>query len=416
MYGRHGRPVQTKPSPEQVAKFLAAWKRDSEAAYLGWVDELLASPRFGERWARPWLDLARYADSNGFQADQLRDSWAYRDWVIEALNANMPFDQFTIEQLAGDLLPGATIDQKIATGFHRTVTCNVEAGVHPEENRVNQVVDRVNTTGTVWLGTTIECAQCHDHKYDPFTMEDYYSTFAYFNNTPVEVRNPSGKGVSFDFYGPKMELPMDSEQEAERKRLLAEQETAQKGLDLLKKAVVKDRSNALAELRDQLKGEVEWRAAAIASIEGTGGESFDMQSDDATALVLGQVPDTTTYTVTVKSPGGKVGAIRIDALTDNQLPGGGPGRGDPVRRNFILSECRVSVGGEPVDLSGARASFSQKNWDVAKAIDGEPKSGWAISPQFGKPHRAAFTLLSSFCSSYLSSSFIYYFLFLDLQS
>ncbi|MEO0417183.1 MAG: DUF1549 domain-containing protein, partial [Verrucomicrobiota bacterium] len=173
------------PTSEEVAAFQKAYVKDPQNAVEEWVDQLQASPRYGERWARPWLDLARYADSNGFQADQLRDSWAFRDWVIDALNANMPYDQFTIEQLAGDLLPNATISQKIATGFHRTVTCNVEAGVHPEENRTNQVADRVNTTGTVWLGITMECAQCHDHKYDPFTMRDYYGMFAFFNNTPL---------------------------------------------------------------------------------------------------------------------------------------------------------------------------------------------------------------------------------------
>jgi len=143
-----GRP----PQPGEVAAFLAD---PGQVGYERMVDRLLASPQYGEKWARRWLDLARYADSNGFQADQLRDSWAYRDWVIDAFNAGMPFDQFAIEQLAGDLLPGATLSQRIATGFHRTPTCNVEAGVHPESNRVNQVVDRVNTTGTVFLGTTM---------------------------------------------------------------------------------------------------------------------------------------------------------------------------------------------------------------------------------------------------------------------
>ncbi|MEM7312100.1 MAG: DUF1549 domain-containing protein, partial [Planctomycetota bacterium] len=163
------------PSIKQVRAYAA---NPTEQSYEQFVDELLASPRYGERWAQPWLDLARYADSNGYQADQLRDSWAYRDWVIRAINQDMPFDQFTVEQLAGDLLPHATLDQKIATGFHRTVPCNVETGVHPEQNRVNQIFDRVSTTGTVFLGTTIECCQCHDHKYDPFTQKDYYGLFA----------------------------------------------------------------------------------------------------------------------------------------------------------------------------------------------------------------------------------------------
>ena len=175
-----GRP----PQPGESQSFLS---NPSDLEYNSTVDRLLASPQYGEKWARRWLDLARYADSNGFQADQLRDSWAYRDWVIESLNSGMPLDRFTIEQLAGDLLPQSTISQKIATGFHRTPTCNVEAGVHPESNRINQVIDRVNTTGTVFLGTTFECAQCHDHKYDPISMKEYYQLFAFFNNTPLEL-------------------------------------------------------------------------------------------------------------------------------------------------------------------------------------------------------------------------------------
>ena len=178
--------VGIPPTADQMRTFLAD---DSPNAYDRVVDQLLASPRFGEKWARSWLDLARYADTNGFQADQFRSVWPYRDWVIDAMNQGMPFDQFTIEQLAGDLLPDATVSQKIATGFHRLTTCNVEAGVDPEENRVNQIIDRVNTTGTVWFGTTFECMQCHNHKYDPFTQREYYQMFAFFNNTPLEVRN-----------------------------------------------------------------------------------------------------------------------------------------------------------------------------------------------------------------------------------
>jgi hypothetical protein len=198
------------PSPADVQAYVDD-PSPMALAYEQAVNRLLASEHFGERWARPWLDLARYADSNGYQADQLRPSWAYRDWVIKALNANMPFDQFTIEQLAGDLLPKSTRDQKIATGFHRTVTCNVEAGVHAEENRVNQVVDRINTTSTVWLGSTLECAQCHDHKYDPFSTKDYYQLLAFFNSTVLEVEVPTKvSDVQNDFIGPYMNLATDS--------------------------------------------------------------------------------------------------------------------------------------------------------------------------------------------------------------
>jgi cytochrome c553 len=193
------------PTVEEVDAFLSDPRPD---AYEQVVDDLLASPHYGERWARPWLDLARYADSNGFQRDGFREVWAYRDWVINAFNADMPFDRFTIEQIAGDLLPEATLQQRIATGFHRCPTVNVEAGTDQEENRVNAVVDRVNTTATVWLGTTLACAQCHNHKYDPFSQQDYYQLLAYFNNTEIETSLRGAKETAaVDFIGPWIELP-----------------------------------------------------------------------------------------------------------------------------------------------------------------------------------------------------------------
>ncbi len=217
------------PSPQEVDAFLADHRPGAEERV---VDRLLASPRYGEHWARQWLDLARYADSNGYQADQYRSVWPYRDWVIRAINADMPFDQFTIWQLAGDLLPEPTVDQRIATGFARLTTCNVEAGVDPEENRVEQVVDRVNTVSTVWLGTTMGCAQCHEHKYDPFTMRDYYQLFAYFNNTPIEV---SGNGVTYNFIGPWMDLPQDEAIQAQRKEWEAERQRLTRQKEQLRK-------------------------------------------------------------------------------------------------------------------------------------------------------------------------------------
>jgi hypothetical protein len=167
------------PTPAEVDAFLAD-KRPG--AYERVVDRLLASPRYGERMVLEWLDAARYADSNGYQTDRTRTLWPWRDGVIEALNRNQPFDQFSLEQLAGDLLPRATLKQKVATGFHRNHMLNGEGGRIAEESRVDYVVDRVDTTATVWLGLTLGCARCHDHKFDPFTQKDYYQLFAYFNS------------------------------------------------------------------------------------------------------------------------------------------------------------------------------------------------------------------------------------------
>jgi hypothetical protein len=182
------------PTIDEVDAFLADKSPD---AYEKVVDRLLESPHYGERWARPWLDLARYADTNGYEKDSRRVMWPFRDWVINALNKNMPFDEFTIEQLAGDLLPNPTLEQKVATGFHRNTMINAEGGVDPEEYRVAAVIDRVNTTATVWLGTTLGCCQCHSHKYDPFKQKEYYQFMAFFNST-ADI----GPGED-----PKLELP-----------------------------------------------------------------------------------------------------------------------------------------------------------------------------------------------------------------
>jgi hypothetical protein len=167
---------------------MKEWMADNRPnAYEAWVDRLLASPHYGEKWARHWLDLARYADSDGYEKDLVRPAaWRWRHWVIDALNRDMPFDQFTIEQIAGDLLPNANVDQRVATGFHRNTLTNREAGVDRAEARFEQVVNRANTVGTVWLGLTVGCAQCHDHKYDPITQKEYYQLFAFFNTAEEE--------------------------------------------------------------------------------------------------------------------------------------------------------------------------------------------------------------------------------------
>ncbi len=194
------------PTVDQVDVFLAD---PSDEAYERFVDHLLGSKAFGERWARQWLDLARYADSEGYQRDELRSLWGWRDWVIDALNADMPFDQFTVEQLAGDLLPEATPSQVIATGFQRNTPVNLEAGTDPHEDRYKQVVDRVNTLGAVWLGTTLACAQCHHHKYDPISIREYYELFAFFNQSPIETKQQGTEmGMSNMVYiGPNANVP-----------------------------------------------------------------------------------------------------------------------------------------------------------------------------------------------------------------
>ncbi len=178
------------PGPEETTAFLSAWRRDSEAAYGALVDRLLDSPHFGEQWGRHWLDLARYADSEGYLGDSARPwAWIYRDWVIAAINRDLPYDQFSIEQLAGDLLPEPTLEQRIATGFHRNTLRNTEAGVDLELYRTKEVVDRVGTTGSVWLGLSIACAECHDHKHDPISQRDFFQLYAFFNNAD-EVTAP----------------------------------------------------------------------------------------------------------------------------------------------------------------------------------------------------------------------------------
>ena len=384
--------------PPSVADVEAFERDPSDEAWARAVSRLLESPRFGEHWARHWLDLARYADSNGFQADQLRESWAYRDWVIQALNDGMPFDQFTVEQLAGDLLPAPSLSQRVATGFHRTVTCNVEAGVHPEANRVNQVADRVNTTATVWLGTTMECAQCHAHKYDPFSQQDYYGLFAFFNNTPIEVENPRGDvGVQYDFSGPWMDLPLREEQVQAQRALQRERDALVAARDAAVASAVDEQGAWERELRAALDEMPAWQVLDVASFTTTGDEDHALL-EDGSVLVSGRVPDTTTYRVQVATPPRGIRALRVETLTHPELPGTGPGRGDVKRPNFILSELEVRAAESAdaelskVGLRALAADHEQGGWPVKNAVDGKLKTGWAIGGGFGEDHFAVFGL------------------------
>jgi hypothetical protein len=381
------------PTPGEADAFARSASNNLQNAVEELADRLLSLPQYGEKWAIPWLDAARYADSHGFQRDDLHELWAYRDWVIQSLNADMPFDQFTIEQLAGDLLPNPTQSQLIATGFNRCAPCNVEAGTDPDENRYNQVVDRVNTLGYVWLGTTLECAQCHDHKYDPFTMREYYGLFAFFNQTELEAdrTNPKVPG-SIKFVGPYMNLTSGDEQ-TRLSQLNSKIEALKNELrNSFKSSSDSDsttNAEKIAENRLVLK------PLEFSSSEGASHEI----REDGSILLTGDPPETDTYTVTFEmEPNGIVGLL-LETLTDPSLPGMGPGRGDAKRPNFVLNsfevfcnstDARSAEPGALLTLTDARADFSQKNFDVAHAIDQDAKTAWAINPQFGQPHWAAF--------------------------
>jgi Protein of unknown function (DUF1549)/Protein of unknown function (DUF1553)/Planctomycete cytochrome C len=217
------------PTPAEVDAFVAD---DDPQAYEKLVERLLASPHYGERMVLPWLDAARYADSNGFQQDGDTWQWIWRDWVVKALNDDMPFDQFSIEQLAGDLLPDATPEQKIASGFNRNHLLNGEGGAIAEEQRFNNLFDRVDTTSTTWLGLTMACAQCHDHKYDPMTQRDYYSLLDAFNRLP-ETGAPTRFSARIRVAPPIVELPSE-----ENTRRLAELDAAMKAGEAAAKPVV----------------------------------------------------------------------------------------------------------------------------------------------------------------------------------
>ncbi|MBL9118115.1 MAG: PSD1 domain-containing protein [Verrucomicrobiaceae bacterium] len=364
--------LDTRGLPPSVAEVEAFEKEyhgsGKEAAWSRWVDKFLADKAFGPKWARHWLDLARYADSHGFQRDDLRNVWAFRDWVVNALNDGMPFDQFTIEQVAGDLLPNASPSQIIATGFHRCTPTNVEAGTDPEESRINQVIDRVNTTGAVWLGTTLECAQCHNHKYDPFTMQDYYGLLAYFNNTEKEAErtNPKVPG-SIQFKGSPF--------------------------NMLSKEL-EDKSKALREQIAKLEGTTPASEATTALkpdvFEAESGSENTILPDNS-VLLTGDAPDVDTYVFEASLKPMSMTGILIEALADESLPGNGPGRGSAQRPNFVLTDLEAAIG-QKLSFAKAYASHSQTNMHVNNLLDDDPQSAWAINPKFGQTHWVALEL------------------------
>jgi hypothetical protein len=331
------------PTLPEVEAFLADRRPD---AYERLVERLLASPHYGERWARPWLDMARYADTNGYEADQRRSNWLYRDWVIQALNQDLPFDQFTIEQLAGDLLPDATIAQKIATGFHRNTMTNTEGGTDDEEFRVAAVIDRVNTTFEVWMGTTFGCCQCHNHKYDPFTQKEYYQVFAFFNQTKDGGRETK----------PMLEAPTP-EQAAKRAELKAKIDPLQRTLDTQTPEldVLQRRWEAQAQAHRERLGRA-WTDLELAHLEASGGVTLERLPDNS-ILAGGPTPETSVYEITGLTPAGPITAVRLETLVDERLPQGASGRSE--NGNFVLSDLTVEARPlqEPKPTAGEPPAF-----------------------------------------------------------
>lgn len=316
------------PTPQEVQQFIDDTTND---AYEAMVDRFLAKPSYGEHWARMWLDMARYADSSGYADDPARTIWAYRDYVIGAFNRNLPFDQFTIEQLAGDLLPSPSAEQIIATAFHRNTLTNNEGGTNDEEFRNVAVVDRVNTTYAVWMGTTMACAQCHTHKYDPITQTEYFQSFAIFNNT--EDADRGDESPLYEFW---------TEEQLKRRSMLGDQISADaKILDTM----TPELDASLKTWEASLPGQPAWSIPKVTSAVSEAGVT--MTIDPATDIVQsasGAGKDNFHVDLdltNIKTAGvSQIAAVSLETLADDRLPNRGPGWNNG---NFVLTELRATL-------------------------------------------------------------------------
>jgi hypothetical protein len=345
------------PSPAEVNAFLEDRAPD---AYERLVDRLLASPHFGERWGRHWLDQARYADSNGYTIDSERAMWPFRDWVIQALNDDLPFDQFTIEQLAGDLLPDPTKKQLVATAFHRNTLINEEGGTDKEQFRHEAVVDRVNTTSAVWLGLTVACAQCHTHKFDPISHREYYELFAFFNSaSDVNNRGEAIAVMRGEMFGqpvaPKPSGP-DPEDTARRQAAWEARE--------------------LARLDGVSASKVAWSPLEYVEYETKGGASFQ-RLDDNSLLQDGRAAPKDRYRIVARSKLEDIQAVRLRVLTHESLPKNGPGTAS--NGNFVLTDFNFITAGQKRPFQSAFADHEQPDYPIAAAIDENAQTGWAIN-------------------------------------
>jgi len=372
------------PGEAELADFLAVWKTDPDAAYAEAVDRLLGEKSFGERWGRHWLDRARYADSDGYEKDRNRpNAWRYRDWVIDAINRDMPFDEFTERQFAGDLLPGANTDDRLATAFNRQTLTNTEGGTDKEQWRVAAVMDRTETMGTVWLGLTLSCARCHTHKYDSITQEEYFRLYAYFNNgDETETLVPrSAEALAVWEKGVKRHRERVTEME--------------KTVTAIERMVVEQLPAWENRVREQLQaagGEQAFVSLPVKKASAPKKVALRMR-EDGTIHVTGDNPEAATYVLEgVLAPGAYTG-LQLDVLCELAPGETGPGRSD--HGNFVLNRITMRIGDEDVVFGGAGASHAQKGFPAAAALDDNAKAGregtgWAVAPRQGENHSAGF--------------------------
>ncbi len=361
------------PTVEMADKFATS---PTNEAYEKLVDELLKNPQFGEHWARVWMDLARYADTKGYEKDLGRTMWPYRDWLINSINADMPLDQMTVEQLAGDLIPNATTDQLIATAFHRNTMSNDEGGTDDEEFRTIAVKDRVDTTLQVWMGLTAGCAKCHTHKYDPISQQEYYGLYAIFNQTQDADRYDDA---------PTFEVPTAAIED-ERTRINA------RITELKNKLSAAEQASSKAE-------ESDWNFGPVSDALSENASTLAVR-DDNSIIVTGTNPTEDVYTLTLPVKAGRHTVLRLEVLTE-KFPDGQVGVGrNPRDPNFVLSELEVELltgdDAKRLVLTNARADYAQEGWPVANALDGDKNTGWAVSPRQRERHAALFAFAEPF--------------------
>lgn len=371
------------PTPDEVDAFLAD---ESPEAYERVVDRLLASPHFGERMAFPWLDAARYSDTNGYQRDTKRIMWPWRDWVIDAFNNNMPFDQFTIEQLAGDLLPDATLSQKVATGFNRNHRINGEGGIIPEEYAVEYVLDRVGTTSTTWMGLTMACAQCHDHKFDPISQREFYEMYDFFNRVPEE-----GKGRERGNDMPFIKVP-DEADEAAIAQLTSRINELEQSLYSPDERLDELQQTYEATLRAEF-ATLEWKTVVPQQVAAANGTVLEVQEDQS-VLASGEVPDAEQYTITFTADA-PVRSVKLDLLMDKRLEQSGPGRsdiGNVILTDFIVH--RTPAGSDTAERVAMVEALSDvarmgTEYEIGFAIDSDPATGWSTGSHLERKNRLA---------------------------